>query len=170
MAPMIVGRIVCEGCANPYCIWCEVVDPYPYFNCVVGYYDHGLPCPHRECKGFVIQHHDDEGVIENFVSCNICKYRPAPENITHVFPVDEQVENAINELLANINDGNDGNDADDDDDDDDDGNDADDDDDGNDADDDDDGNDGNDIGEGKRILRAINRDLAAAMGQRIRQW
>jgi len=159
MAPMIIERIVCEGCANPYCIWCEVVDPYPYFNCVVGYYDHGLPCPHHECKGFVIQHNDDEGLLENFVSCNICKYRPAPENITHVFPVDEQVENAINELLANINavdgvdavDAVDGDDEDEDEDEDKD----------KDEDEDDDDDDDNNIGEGKRILRAINRDLAA---------
>ena len=120
MTPLIIQRIVCPGCENPRCEWCGKNDCYPDYHCVVhsNVAVHADHCPNGNCHGLVyrcseivdVGGYHYLGDLENFISCELCKYRPARENIEYVVDIANNNGN---------DDGEDDNDDDDDDDDDD---------------------------------------------------
>ena len=99
MSPLVIQRIVCIGCASPLCEWCGKADIYPDYHCVV----HSNiavctdRCPNENCHGLVyrcseiveIDGFPYLGDKENFISCELCKYRPASENIEYIVDIVE---------------------------------------------------------------------------------
>ena len=97
MAPLIIQRIVCPGCANPLCEWCGKADIYPDYHCVVhsNLVVNAARCPNENCHGLVYRCSEIVevdgfpylGDLENFISCELCKYRPVSENIEYIVDI-----------------------------------------------------------------------------------
>ena len=97
MAPLIIQRIVCPGCASPLCEWCGKADIYPDYHCVVhsNLVVNAARCPNENCHGLVYRCSEIVevdgfpylGDLENFISCELCKYRPATENIEYIVDI-----------------------------------------------------------------------------------
>ena len=103
MAPLIIQRIVCPGCANPLCEWCGKADIYPDYHCVVhsNLVVNAARCPNENCHGLVyrcpeiveVDGFPYLGDLENFISCELCKYRPASEYIEYIVDVADIANN-----------------------------------------------------------------------------
>jgi hypothetical protein len=97
MAPLIIQRIVCPGCASPLCEWCGKADIYPDYHCVVhsNLVVNAARCPNENCHGLVYRCSEIVevdgfpylGDLENFISCELCKYRPVSENIEYIVDI-----------------------------------------------------------------------------------
>ena len=106
MAPLIIQRIVCPGCANSLCEWCGKADIYPDYHCVVhsNLVVSAARCPNENCHGLVYRCSEIVevdgfpylGDLENFISCELCKYRPVSENIEYIVDIVDIVDIANN--------------------------------------------------------------------------
>ena len=131
MSPLIIQRIVCPGCANSLCEWCGKADIYPDYHCVVhsNLVVSAARCPNENCHGLVyrcseiveVDGDHSFGDLENFISCELCKYRPASENIEYIVDIADIANNNGNNDEDDDDDGEDDEDDDDGEDDDDDG-------------------------------------------------
>ena len=104
MSPLVIQRIVCSGCASPLCEWCGKADIYPDYHCVVhsNLVVNAARCPNENCHGLVyrcseiveVDGDHSFGDLENFISCELCKYRPASENIEYIVDIVDIANNA----------------------------------------------------------------------------
>ena len=103
MTPLILQRIVCPGCASPLCEWRGKADIYPDYHCVVhsNFVVNAAHCPNDNCHGLVyrcpeiveVDGFPYLGDLENFISCELCKYRPASEYIEYIVDVADIANN-----------------------------------------------------------------------------
>ena len=108
MSPLIIQRIVCPGCASPLCEWCGKADIYPDYHCVVhsNLVVNAARCPNENCHGLVyrcseiveVDGDHSFGDLENFISCELCKYRPVSENIEYIVDAADIANNIGNNV------------------------------------------------------------------------